>query len=51
MLIKKLLKRKGERMKTMIKHNFFQEMIKAADLDKDGKISWDEFRKFMQSPN
>merc|ERR1711936_883765 len=28
-----------------------KEMIKAADLDRDGKISWDEFRKFMQSPN
>ena len=30
---------------------YFQEMIKAADLDRDGKISWDEFKKFMQSPN
>ena len=29
----------------------FQEMIKTADLDRDGKISWDEFKKFMQSPN
>ena len=30
---------------------FPQEMIKAADIDRDGKISWDEFKKFMQSPN
>jgi len=28
-----------------------KEMIKAADLDRDGKISWDEFKKFMQAPN
>jgi len=28
-----------------------KEMIKTADLDRDGKISWDEFKKFMQSPN
>jgi len=28
-----------------------KEMIKAADIDRDGKISWDEFKKFMQSPN
>ena len=30
--------------------HWFQEMIYAADFDKNKTISFDEFKKFMQSP-
>merc|ERR1712037_177418 len=42
-----MMRRLGQELET----DQIKEMIKAADLDRDGKISWDEFRKFMQSPN
>jgi len=42
-----MMRKLGQELET----DQIKEMIKAADLDRDGKISWDEFRKFMQSPN
>merc|ERR1712032_88794 len=43
----KMMKKLGQELEI----DQIKEMIKTADLDRDGKISWDEFKKFMQSPN